>query len=148
MGTFLLVAGIVLVFLAGSVMAMRPSPRQRQQARLRQRARSAGLRLHLQPGTALVDYVLPWRMQELDVVRELGFRAARSGGEGWRVELRRGPSENALAAILEELPAGVGLVTLDAQGLAARWDERGGEGEVDRIAAVLGKLREACTARR
>ena len=42
------------------------------------------------------------------------------------------------------LPAGVTELTAVADGLAARWDERGAEHEVERLAAALVTLREAC----
>lgn len=91
-----------------------------------------------------VVYVLPWRLEQLEQARELRFQAVIESSGGWRVQAPPGLEQEHLIEILGDLPAGVTELTALADGLAARWDERGTEHEVERLAAALVTLREEC----
>ena len=84
--TFLIVTALVIAFVVGSALAMRPSPRLRRLAELRQRAVVEGLRVQLRPGEREVDYSLGWRV--IDAGRAPGIRLAATRGEGglWQLE--------------------------------------------------------------
>jgi hypothetical protein len=143
---FLVALGLAVVFVAGSVFAMQPSPRQRQLAALRQAAVLAGLRVRVRPGEPRVDYVLAWRSDDLDGTRATDFVADRAGGGEWSLARRSGPSEQALREALAGLPAGVDRVSGGADGLVASWQERGDAAAAQSVARVLARLREACRA--
>ena len=151
MSTSVLVAGLTFLFVFGAALGMRPSPRQAQLARLRAAATARGLRVRVAPATPggqispnLVVYVLSWRLEQLEQARELRFQAVLEPSGGWRAQAPPGLEQEQLIGILGDLPAGVTELTAVADGLAARWDERGAEHEVERLAAALVTLREAC----
>lgn len=157
MKAFLIAAVVAVLFVIGPVMAMRPSPRQKQLARLRQSAIAAGLRVRVgdRPGTArgagpdAVCYGVSWPLEDLERVRGSELRAERTGEGAWRVDALRGPVSTdctgALSAALSLMPAGVGTVIVAGSGLAAYWDERGTEADVKRIAQSLQDLAAAWT---
>jgi hypothetical protein len=148
--TFLFVITLALLFVLGPVLAMRPSPRQAQLARLRAHALTKGLRVRVtgSGAGASADYVLPWRIGELQDVRGLRLEARCDEAGAWECRACDALSESALRAALAVLPAGAtGLRSTD-EGLAAQWDEKGREDGVERICGVLSELREALVAAR
>lgn len=151
MNTFLLVAGLTFLFVFGAALGMRPSPRQVQIARLRAAAVAKGLRVRVAPAAATgrvspnkVVYVLPWRLEQLEQAGELRFQAVFESVGGWRAPAPPGMTQARLLEILDSFPPGVTELTAVADGLAAHWDEKGREQEVERLAAALLALREAC----
>ena len=144
MSAFLLATGLAALFVLGSAFALRPSPRQRQLANLRQAAVGAGLRVSVRPGETLVDYLLPWRIVDLDGTRVPDLVAAREPAGPWRIEVRRGPAPQALQSLLEALPPSVTRIVVGAEGLSARWPEHGSDAAVVAIADALARLRELC----
>lgn len=147
MPAFLLVTGLVLAFVLGAALAMRPSPRQRQLARLRACAIGEGLRIRLRPGEPVVDYMLPWRTVDVALAAALRVDADRDARDGWLLVSQGAPCTVALERALELFPASVQHVTAHAEGLAARWEERGAEEDVLALARALRALREACGSR-
>jgi len=141
---FLIALGLAALFVAGSVFALQPSPRQRQLARLRQAAVLAGLRVRLRSGESAADYLLGWRSADLEGARATDFVAERDTGGGWSIVLRAGPAERRLGEALAGLPHEVTRVAGGADGLTARWPERGTASDVQAIARALAELREAC----
>jgi len=146
MKAFLLVIALAALFVLGPVLAMRPSPRQAQLARLRARAVAAGLRVRVDGGRSrdgVVDYVLPWRLDDLQQVRGLRLALRRDDDGSWQdAELQAAPAE-ALRDLCDALPAGVsGLRSVD-EGLAAQWNEKGRDEDVERIRDALLGLRAA-----
>lgn len=137
MPTWLLI--IFIVFLALSpLLALLPSRRQRQVARLRQMAALAGLRVQLcvPPGAAgeqglVACYSLPVAAgQCLRVVG--GYR--NNGGEWQHLD----PLSEALPArMLANLPGGVSHLLLAPEQVAAFWDERGSNEDIQRIKQAL-----------
>ena len=144
MSAFLLAIGCAVLFVLGSAFALRPSPRQRQLARLRQAAVGAGLRVSLRPGEVLVDYLLPWRIADIDRTRVPDLVAWREGAGPWQIDVRNGPAPPALQALLDALPPSVTRVVAGTDGVGVRWPEHGTEAAVAAIAAVLSGLRELC----
>ncbi len=151
MSTFLLVAGLTFLFVFGAALGMRLSPRQAQIARLRAAAVAKGLRVRVAPAAATgrvspneVVYVLPWRLEQLEQAGELRFRAAIEAAGDWHAQAPPGIAQARLLEILASLPPGVTELTAVADGLAVRWDEKGKEPEVGRLAAALVALREVC----
>ena len=150
MKPFLLVIGLALLFVLGPVLAMRPSPRQAQLARLRARAVAAGLRVRVEAGRngeRVVDYVLPWRLDDLHRARGLRLVLRRGDDGCWEdAQLQAAPAgtlRDACAAV----PAGVSGLRSVEEGLAAQWNEKGRDDDVDRIRDALLGLREAVIAR-
>lgn len=145
---FLLVTGLVIAFVLGSALAMRPSPRQRRIAGLRTRAFSEGLRVQLRPGEPDVDYLLSWRGTDAAIAAQLHVDADRAGeGAEWRVTSQGAAVSAALIDALAAFPSSVRHVAAHAEGLAARWGEAGTEDDVAVIARGLRALREVCIAR-
>ena len=146
MKAFLLVIGLAMLFVLGPVLAMRPSPRQAQLARLRARAVAAGLRVRVDGARGrdgVVDYVLPWRLDDLQQVRGRRLVLRRDDDGSWEdAECQAAPT-GSLRGVCEAVPAGVsGLRSVD-EGLAAQWNEKGRDDDVDRIRDALLGLREA-----
>ena len=151
MSTFLLVAGLSFLFVFGAALGMRPSPRQAQIARLRATAVGKGVRVRVAPAAMIgrvspnqVVYVLPWRLEQLELGGELRFQAVIEPAGDWRAQAPPGMAQARLLELLTSLPPGVTELTAVADGLAAHWDEKGREQEVERLAAALLALREAC----
>lgn len=155
MKTFLIAAVVAVLFVIGPVMAMRPSPRQKQLARLRQAAIASRMRVRVEgrPGAApgarpdAVSYGMAWPLEDLERVRGSELRAERTGEGAWRLEVLRGSvsknGSDALSSALALMPARVGTVIVSGSGLAAYWDERGTEADVKRIAESLHGLAAA-----
>lgn len=144
---FLLVTGLVIAFVLGSALAMRPSPRQRRIARLRERAFGEGLRVQLRPGEAEVDYLLSWRSVDAASAAQLRVEADRADGEAWQFTTQGVASSALVRDALASFPACVRRVAVHAEGLAARWEEGGSEDDVAALAQGLRALREACASR-
>jgi hypothetical protein len=150
MTPFLIVIGLAALFVLGPVLAMRPSPRQAQLARLRARAVAAGLRVRVEGARnrePLVEYVLPWRLDDLQQVRGLRLQLRRGDDGSWEdAEFQAAPG-GALRDACEAVPAGVSGLRSVGEGLAAQWNEKGRDEDVDRIRDALLALREAVIAR-
>jgi hypothetical protein len=149
MKVFLLVIAVAALFVLGPVLAMRPSPRQAQLARLRARALGAGLRVRVNGARTregVVDYVLPWRLEELPDVRGLRLVLRRVADGSWEDTRRETAPSDALRAICEALPAGVSELRIADEGVAAQWGEKGRDEVVDRIGEALLRLRETVIA--
>lgn len=149
MKAFLLVIALAALFVLGPVLAMRPSPRQSQLARLRARAVAAGLRVRVEGGRnreRVVDYVLPWRLDDLQQVRGLRLVLRRGDDGSWEdAEFRAAPA-GTLREVCEAVPAGVSGLRSVEEGLAAQWNEKGRDEDVERIRDALIGLREAVIA--
>ena len=137
--------------MVGSLLAMRPSPRQQQLARLRALAVGNGLRVRLIAARPMapakrqgVDYLLPWQVDDLAQVRAQPFMALVNNAGQWLYRATEEPlRDERMLLALGQLPASVVELNASDEGLAARWDERGAERDVERIAVSLGALREA-----
>lgn len=145
MSAFLVAGAIALLFVLGAVFALQPSPRQRQLAALRQAAAVAGLRVRLRHGESGVDYLLPWRAQDLDAARDTDFVARRADDGAWSVELRLGPPLAAIHDALALLPGSASRLGGGSEGLVVCWQEHGTPADVAAIVATLESVREACT---
>jgi hypothetical protein len=144
---FLVVTALVIAFVLGSALAMRPSPRQRQLASLRARALGEGLRVRLRPGEREVDYLLPWRSLDAVIASQITVDAERGEGDEWRITAQgmavTAPLSNALATF----PLHIRRVLAHPEGVSARWGESGSVEEVVDIARSLRALRDACASR-
>lgn len=149
MKAFLLVVGLAVLFVLGPVLAMRPSPRTAQLARLRARAVAAGLRVRVDGARnrdGVVDYVLPWRLDDLQEVRGTRLQLRRVDDASWEDSATGEAPEVSLREVCAAVPAGVsGLRSLD-EGLAAEWNEKGRDEDVERIRDALRGLRAALIA--
>lgn len=149
MNTFVLALGLALLFVLGGVVAMRPSPRQTQLARLRACAASHGMRVRIAAAAAnsttrsQVLYLLPWRLEDLEYARELRWQARRDDAGAWQIVDQSTALTAPCTVALAQLAVGIDQVLFADEGLAARWDERGQEADVERLAQVLAALREA-----
>ena len=136
MKAFLLVVGLAVLFVLGPVLAMRPSPRTAQLARLRARAVAAGLRVRIDGARSrdgVVDYVLPWRLDDLQEVRGTRLQLRRVDDASWEDSATGEAPEVSLREVCAAVPAGVsGLRSLD-EGLAAEWNEKGRDEDVDGV---------------
>jgi len=151
MNTFLLVIALAVLFVLGPVLAMRPSPRQAQLARLRARAIATGLRVRVTgSGTRglSTDYLLPWRVAEAPEVRGAHLAARREAPGDWECTDCGVLPEASFRALLARFPGGIVALRCCDEGLAAEWDEKGRDDDVDRIAALLQEVREALSADR
>jgi hypothetical protein len=142
---FLAACALALLFVLGAVFALQPSPRQRQLAALRQAAAIAGLRVRLRHGESGVDYLLPWRAQDLDAARGTDFVARRADDGAWSVEVRLGPPPAAIHDALALLPGSASRLAGGSDGLVACWQEHGTPVDVAAIVAALERVREVCT---
>ncbi len=145
---------LALCMVAGPILMLKPTRRQRNLAHLRARASALGLRVHLGhiEGEELGVYQLPWP----------STRNFTYSGRDWCLE-RKGYAheihindfwywQNGVeptAAVVEymrlqlaALPEGVKGIAGNSQGLGCFWDERGGESAQDRIQQWLGSARE------
>jgi len=145
---FLLLAVLIVLFVLGPMLAMRPSARQSQLARLRAYAQRIGLRVRFRPasqgGLSGMIYILPWRMDELARARVIRLRYVRDSAGAWESMLappRGAPSLDEALARLS--PAVLELTTVD-EGIAAAWLERGTSADVDALLEVLEAVRLAC----
>ena len=146
MKSFLPILILTLAVVIAPVLAMRPSPRQAQLARLRASATRQGLQVRVDIAATRAghaDYVLPWRIDERPAVRTRRFSFEREGDAGWHP----GGTERGAAGLMKllprDLPGGVQALRSSADGLVVRWNERGSEADVTRIAQALRALREA-----
>lgn len=139
MSGFLLASALVVAFVAGSVLSLRPSPRQRQLARLRERAVAAGLRVQWRPGGQDTGYLMPWSLPEAARGVALHFSCERPSDALWP---RCGPSgaEAEIHTALSALPASVTAVRAFPEGVQALWSEAGTLADVDAIARALREL--------
>ena len=145
--TFLIVTALVIAFVVGSALAMRPSPRLRRLAELRQRAVVEGLRVQLRPGEREVDYSLGWRV--IDAGRAPGIRLAATRGEGglWQLEPCGVAGDEDLVAAMGLLPSEVCRIAAGSQGVVACWNENGTVLAVQQIAVAMRAIREALARR-
>ena len=145
--SFLIAIFLVVAFVAGSVMALRPSPRQRQLARLRERAVASRLRVQWKPGGQGIDYVLPWDVADAGQARSLRLLVERATGGVWSTPPGEAPPSARVASALGGMPASVSRVRIVPEGVAACWSESGGLSDVDEIARALLELRAALLGR-
>ena len=139
MSGFLLATALVIAFVAGSALSLRPSPRQRQLARLRECAVSAGLRVQWRPGGQEVGYLLPWDLSDVARSRALRFNRERIAGAPWE-PCDAGASEASILAALSVLPVSVTGVRVLPEGIQAVWNEAGTLADVELIARALREL--------
>jgi hypothetical protein len=151
--TWILIIFVIAVALAPLAHFV-PSKQQRKVAGLRQYAAMKGLfvefrSLPVAAGSAqhkalspaekkrktYTDGILFYGRRHLrsDVPRQAWLRA----GEDWRPLDRAGP---AAPEALGELPAAIQAVSIDREAVGVYWKEQGGEGDIDRIATVIGAL--------
>lgn len=140
MSAFLVAILLVIAFVTGSVMALRPSPRQRQLALFRARAVAARLSVQWQPGGQGIDYVLPWAAEDASRAKTLRFAVERAAGGSWTSGPDAADPPVAVVTALARLPASVTRVRVVAGGLAACWNEAGSLSDVEDIASSLGEL--------
>lgn len=145
MKSFVPVLVAVLLFVLGPIIAIRPSRRQAQLARLRASAVANGLRVRIDPDgmrSGHADYVLPWQPGCEAAERWPGFMYRRDDGGAWHGMSQDGGSDHLLERLLRDLPEGVVQLRGTAEGLVARWDERGSEADVLRMAEGLRRFAE------
>lgn len=145
--TFLIVTALVIAFVVGSALAMRPSPRLRRLAELRQRAVVEGLRVQLRPGERDVDYILAWRVIDAGRAPGIGLAAIRGEDGLWQFEPGGVADAEALVVAMGLLPPQVRRIVAGSQGLVACWSESGTVLEVQHIAVALRAIREALAPR-
>ncbi len=148
---FLPVVILAMLFVLGPLLAMRPSPRQAQLARLRASATANGLRVRIDAvgsRTGYADYVLPWRLDDDGAQRAPGLAFEREVGGMWRPASGGGASALVVGRLPQDLPAGVVTLRASAEGLVARWNEKGREADVERIAMALRALGSTLAERR
>lgn len=145
MKPFVPVLVAVLLFALGPIIAIRPSRRQARLARLRARAIANGLRVRIDPDAVRsghADYVLPWPPGREAVGKWSGLMCRRGDGGSWQGVSQDGDPGHPLERLLRELPEGVVQLHGAAEGLVARWDERGSEADVLRMAEGLRRFAE------
>ena len=142
MSGFLLATALVIAFVAGSVLSLRPSPRQRQLARLREHAVAAGLRVQWRPGGQDIAYLLPWALPDAAMSRGLRFGLERPAGAVWDAG-NAGMTDPKIDAALAVFPATVTIVRAVPEGLQACWNEAGTVDDVELIARALRELGSA-----
>lgn len=149
---FLPVVIVAVLFVLGPVLAMRPSPRQAQLARLRASATANGLRVRIDAvGTraGYADYVLPWSIEDHHTAqRASGLAFEREEGGAWRAAPAGAAAGPMPGQAPQDLPAGVVTLRASAEGLVARWNEKGREADVARIATALRALGSTLAERR
>lgn len=147
MNTIGLVALIALSLglVIGPILALQPSPRDRQLARLRVCAVAQGLRVRLSGARPQrVEYILPWELRDLEYLRANAFAQFERRGEQWSDHAASPrPFAAQMQLEMQRMPAGVSAVGGDAEGIAACWNERGDDVHVEAIASVLKALRVA-----
>ena len=144
---FLVVTGLVIAFVLGSALAMRPSPHQRQLARLRTRALGEGMRVRLRPGEREVDYLLPWRSLDAVLASQIAVDAERGDSDQWQVAVQGVVATGALSDALAIFPLHIRRVVAHPEGVSVRWEEGGSEEQVGQIARGLRAVRDACASR-
>ncbi|MCG3169722.1 MAG: hypothetical protein CALGDGBN_01245 [Pseudomonadales bacterium] len=149
---FLSVLVVAVLFVLGPMLAMRPSPRQAQLARLRASATANGLRVRIDAvGTraGYADYVLPWSIEDHHTAqRASGLAFEREEGGAWRAAPAGAAAGPMPGQVPQDLPAGVVTLRASAEGLVARWNEKGREADVARIATALRALGSTLAERR
>ena len=141
--SFLIAMFLVDAFVTGSVMALRPSPRQRQLARLRERAVASRLRVQWQPGGQGIDYVLPWDVTDAGPARTPRLLVERASGGAWSTPPGEAQPSGRVASAIGGMPVSVSRIRITPEGVAACWSESGGLSDVDEIARALHELRAA-----
>ncbi len=153
-----LITALALLLVLSPVAWMIPTPRQRREAWLRERARELGIevrigelpqthrqRVRKQSTEQGVIYRLPLRKGWPHVQAHQIRRAAAS--EAWEAgddsPSLAPPLARALQQVAERVPADVVAIELALTGPAIYWRERGGEGVVELLRALLGELAEA-----
>lgn len=134
--SYLLIIFVIFVALA-PLLSMMPSRRQRALADLRQAAASSGLYVKLEregPGEERVYYGCRRQRGDNKAAPALLVQTP----DGWQQERGNWPAERLQA--LSALPAGVGLLREDGEGIALTWDEQGTREDVDAIARALRQL--------
>lgn len=133
---FLLAIALAIAFVAGSALALRPSPRQRQLARLRECAVASGLRVQWRPGGRDIDYLMPWDLADTGRSRTVRLSLERAPGASWAP----GETDPEIVSVLAALPSSVTRVQAVPEGLQACWNETGTLADVEVIARALRDL--------
>jgi hypothetical protein len=142
---------LVVLFLAGTLLTVRPSKRQLRIARLRREAARQGLELRLavrldlpeplpEPQSACLIWHRPKDRPGLPGIclLETSGRVRPSG-----IFLRR---EDRLGPLLSDLPAGVQALVSAARYVALCWDESGDEESLRQLKSILPGLEELTQA--
>lgn len=150
---------VVIGFILGPVMMLRPNPVQKRREQWRSMARARGIHFSMRklpqqadeteaPEAIPVYFFAPkkaaqgdnWLLLRTNYPHDLNFL----GWWAWQGENRPGATELAvLEQQLPEIPSTVKALSSGQQGASIYWTETGPEGDLLRILDVLEKLRDA-----
>lgn len=149
MAWFVVIA--TLMFLYGSFLMVRPSPRQRQIAAMRQSAIGLGLDVRLASRMKF-----PEELSRMDMACLLSSRPEGESGKSGTAfknpdtgKIRSygvfAAMDDALKRIFDELPSGAEAIVSSEQYVGVCWDEKGDEASVEKIASSMKSI-EGLTA--
>ncbi|WP_320822559.1 hypothetical protein [Reinekea sp.] len=148
---------LAILFIIGSFMWLKPSPRDQFLAKLRSRALTQGFRLGSLrvPDTSdygrvkarfqmVTLYTLPLQLAAGPSARFTVLRTTGEAGtylpEGWAWDEREGLSETQyeqLHRVLTSLPVSIQLISLSSDSIGLNWDERDPDMSFERLKAIL-----------
>ena len=143
-----LIVLLILAVIAGNLMWLMPSKRERQQMIFRQSAITRKMKVSeckdpeklpeaCDPEVHWMEYVLPTE-RSLDIHVPIVLKLMTN--HAW--VLPDALNQQAVAGLLAELPSGVVQVTIRQMSVVALWDERGDKDTIDQLHAVLTSLRD------
>ncbi|WP_345192938.1 hypothetical protein [Kistimonas scapharcae] len=143
-----LIVLLILAVIAGNLMWLMPSKRERQQMAFRQAAISQKMNVsecrELEKLPDVCDTEAHWMEYVLPTERSLNIHIPivlkRMKNHAW--VLPDALNQPAIAGLLEVLPSGVVQITIRQMSVVALWDERGDKNTIDQLHAVLISLRD------
>jgi len=145
-----LIVLLILAVIAGNLMWLMPSKRERQQMVFRQAAMTKKMKVsafkELEKLPDSCDTETHWMEYVLPTERSLNIHVPivlkRMKNHAW--VLPDTLDQLVITGLLEELPAGVVQITIRQMSVVALWDERGDKNAIDQLHAVLTSLRDTC----
>ncbi|WP_211828841.1 hypothetical protein [Kistimonas asteriae] len=145
-----LIVLLILAVIAGNLMWLMPSKRERQQMVFRQAAMAKKMKVsafkELEKLPDSCDTEAHWMEYVLPTERSLNIHVPivlkRMKNHAW--VLPDTLNQPVITGLLEELPAGVVQITIRQMSVVALWDERGDKNAIDQLHAVLTSLRDTC----
>ncbi|OQX37101.1 MAG: hypothetical protein B0D91_07580 [Oceanospirillales bacterium LUC14_002_19_P2] len=143
-----LIVLLILAVIAGNLMWLMPSKRERQQMAFRQAAFTKKMNVSeckdLEKLPDACDPEVHWMEYVLPTERSLNIHVPivlqHKTNHVWL--LPDALNHQAIAGLLEQLPSGVVQITIRQMSVVALWDERGDKNTVDQLHAVLTSLRD------
>ncbi len=143
-----LIVLLILAVIAGNLMWLMPSKRERQQMVFRQAAFTKKMQVNgfkeLEKLPESCDTEAHWMEYVLPTERSLNIHIPiilkRMKNHAW--VLPDVLDQHAIAGLLEELPTGVVQITIRQMSVVALWDERGDKNAIDQLYGVLTSLRD------